>query len=82
MSVSSVCVCSPCLRVPSVLLPTPCIGLAPSAKARMTAVAMLLPGLLLALLAAAIASIAVVRIITPLGRDAVYRGSVADDVSD
>ncbi|CAI6009665.1 unnamed protein product [Closterium sp. NIES-65] len=50
-------------------------------KARMTAVAMLLPGLLLALLAAAIASIAVVRIITPLGRDAVYRGSVADDLS-
>ncbi|CAI5987441.1 unnamed protein product [Closterium sp. NIES-64] len=38
---------------------TPCIGLAPSAMARMTAVAMLLPGLLLALLAAAIASIAV-----------------------
>ncbi|CAI5940300.1 unnamed protein product [Closterium sp. NIES-65] len=37
--------------------------------ARMTAVAMLLPGLLLALLAAAIASIAVVRIIMPLGRE-------------
>ncbi|CAI6009709.1 unnamed protein product [Closterium sp. NIES-65] len=43
--------------------------------ARMTAVAMLLPGLLLALLAAAIASIAVVRIIMPLGRECFYRAS-------
>ncbi|CAI5509520.1 unnamed protein product, partial [Closterium sp. Naga37s-1] len=41
---------------------TPCIGLAPSAMARMTAVAMLLPGLLVALLLAAAISI------TPTGR--------------
>ncbi|CAI6009670.1 unnamed protein product [Closterium sp. NIES-65] len=54
------------------------IGLAPSAMARMTAVAMLLPGLLVALLLAA--AITVITI-GPLGRD-VWRATIAEDVSD
>ncbi|CAI5508067.1 unnamed protein product [Closterium sp. Naga37s-1] len=48
---------------------TPCIGLAPSAMARMTAVPMLLPGLLLALLLAAAISI------TPTGRQGRFLSS-------
>ncbi|CAI5509244.1 unnamed protein product [Closterium sp. Naga37s-1] len=59
---------------------TPCIGLAPSAMARMTALSVPLPGLLVALLTAAIASIAVVRIIMPLGREAFCRAPVTDDL--
>ncbi|CAI5962854.1 unnamed protein product [Closterium sp. NIES-64] len=51
------------------------IGLAPSAMARMTAVAMLLPGLLVALLLAA--AITVITI-GPLGRD-VWRATIAED---
>ncbi|CAI5458042.1 unnamed protein product [Closterium sp. Yama58-4] len=52
--IRSSCLCAPSLRPGLVasLLRTPCIGLAPSAMARMTAVAMLLPGLLAAVLPA------------------------------
>ncbi|CAI6009758.1 unnamed protein product [Closterium sp. NIES-65] len=65
-----------CFTIP-ITMRTPCIGLAPSAMARMTAVAMLLLlGLLLALaLATAMSFISIML----LGRDASYRAPVTAD---
>ncbi|CAI5507118.1 unnamed protein product, partial [Closterium sp. Naga37s-1] len=60
----------------SIIWRTTCIGLAPSAMARMTAVAMLLPGLLAAFLPA----VAVIVSIMPLARDA-WPFTTAKDVS-